>query len=708
VLVGALSRATEPLVLVSAPAGAGKTTVLLEWTQHQRRPYAWLRLDEDDNDPVVLLRYLARALQDIAVVETAVMDAPMLSVPTVVERVLARIEVALAEAAPFLLVLDDAHRLTNKACWRIVESVLERLPAGAQLAVGTRADPPLALARMRAASAVAEVRAAELAFDRSEADALLRLNKVEIDVASLDALLAATQGWAAGLALASLAGKGRPVEEWLPQIRGDQSDIAAYLSSEILNAQPASVRDFLVQTSILERLSPASCRAVTGRDDAHEMLERLVADNLFLTELGDRGDCYRYSPLFAQFLRRELARRDPEETARLHASAARWCMTQGMIPEAVRHWLKAGDTEAAATAVAESWTWYWERGQIETVHQMLESFSREQVLAHPPLTLTAGWVFTALADAPVADYWASRACNARVDDVPAPDGAASLRSSQALLRAMLARDGISAMRRDAELAARHERIPGSSWHVDTLETLGRARWLSGMTAQAIDPLNVAARDAIAFNWAAQVSALGLLSLIAADRGDWELAEEYDDKARSRLAELGIEIPRRALPAFLARARILAHRVDPGFDRAVSDVAQILDRMNPLPWMDLLAFVVLGEASLEQRDLRAVERWSARALAALKRYPDAGILEERTQRLRFAVERLRWTDPITAAERRVLELLPTHLTLEQIATRLFLSKNTVKTHLRDLYRKLEVGSRTDAVDKARELGLLPPC
>ena len=167
-LVDALSKAAEPLVLICAPAGTGKTTALRQWTAIDSRPAAWVQLDAADDDPVVLLLYLARALGAITPVDPEVERSLGLAVPPVRERVLPLLGDALTVAPPFVLVLDDAHLLENTKCWDVVAFVLRSLPAGAQLALGTRADPPLPLARLRACGEVAEVRGPQLALDRSE------------------------------------------------------------------------------------------------------------------------------------------------------------------------------------------------------------------------------------------------------------------------------------------------------------------------------------------------------------------------------------------------------------------------------------------------------------------------------------------------------------------------------------------------------------
>jgi LuxR family maltose regulon positive regulatory protein len=713
VLVESLRRSREPLVLVSAPAGTGKTAVLLQWAESEQRPYVWLQLDDDDNDPVVLLAYLTLALGKVTTVDRGLPGLQASTTAPSVERALPHLDAALADAPPFLLVLDDSHHVTNDACWRIIGFLVEHLPLGACLAVGTRTDPPLPLGRLRAATAVTELRARELAFDRSEAQEVLARHGLAADVAAVESLLAATEGWAAVVSLAARVAQGRDACVWLPEVRGDQGDIADYLAAEVLGSEPEDLREFLMATSILRRLSPALCRVVTGRADAHELLARLAGQNLFVHTLDDRGEWYRHHALFGQFLRGELERREPDEKRRLHGRAAEWYANRGDIPEAVRQWLAADEVSAAAASVVRNWTRYWERGQVETVRRLLACFTREQILAEPALTLTAGWVFSAFDHDPQARFWAMRACGVQLgpqaahEDADLSDADRELRSSQALLRAMLAPDGIAAMRRDAELAAKLEKRPGSGWHVDALEAQGRARWLSGAPAQAIGSLQVAGREGSAFNWSAGSAAMGHLSLIAADGGEWELAKAYDHQAQERLEGLGVDIGRRVLPALLARVRTLAHRGDPRMEDAMQTAAHILEQVDHFPWMTLLACVVLGESCLEAGDYAGVDLWSARGLDVLRGYPDAGILVERIQRLRFATDRLQWTEPITPAEERVLELLPTHLTLDQIADRLFLSKNTVKTHLRGLYRKLGTESRADAVARARELGLLGP-
>lgn len=703
----ALATAPEPLILMCAPAGTGKSTALRQWTEADARPTAWVQLDPSDDDPVILLIYLTRALGEIIPISQDVQASLTLAVPPVRERVLPALAEALAAGPPFVLVLDDAHLLRGEKCWDIVAFVLRNLPPGGQLALGTRADPPLPLARLRVSGELGEFRARHLALDRAETAELVRLHGCETDDATVDALLRLTEGWATGLHLACLVAGGRRLEDSLPRIGGGQREIAAYLTAEVLDGQSSDVQDFLLRTSMLTELSPALCGFVTERDDAGELLERVAREELFVVPLGESGHDYRYHHLFGEMLEAELEARHPGKRDELHRRAAGWYADHDDPDREVRHLLAAGDVAVAGDVVAAAWPALWSRGQAETVRRWLGSFADRQVLGHKALTLTAGWVYTALDDGKLGERWGRAACGASMDDAPSPDGAASLRSSQALLRATIAPDGVRRMLQDAELAASLEAEADTSWYADAQVSLGVARWLSGSTQRALHPLAVAARVGSVYNPSAELAALGYLALIGADEAEWETAREYEARATARLTELGFGTSRRCLPMLLARVRLLAREPQPGVAVAEADVGRLLGHMVPHPWMGLLTHVVLGEVAIERCDMPSAETHASAAAAMLGRYPDAGILRRRADRLRGTVEQVRIAEPLTPAERRVLDLLPTYLTEPQMAQQLFVSRNTVKSHLRGAYRKLEVSSRAEAVQRARETGLLPP-
>jgi LuxR family maltose regulon positive regulatory protein len=363
--------------------------------------------------------------------------------------------------------------------------------------------------------------------------------------------------------------------------------------------------------------------------------------------------------------------------------------------------------KGAADIVASSWPALWDKGQAETVRRWLLSFDDRQILAHKALTLAAGWVFTALDAGELGARWGRAACDAPMPDEPSPDGAASLRSSQMLLRATVAPYGVRQMREDAELAAKLEQTPGSSWYADAQVTLGVARWLSGSTQRALHPLALGARSGSVYNPSAELAALGYLSLIALEAEEWAAAEEYETRASARLAQLGFGTNRRCLPMLLARAALLARDPHADVEGAAADVHRLLEHMVPHPWMALMTHCVLGEVALMRSDKIEAEAHASAAWVLLKRYPDAGVLRQHAEHLRQGVEMVRVTQPLTTAEHKVLDLLPTHFTEAQIAEQLFVSRNTVKTHLKSVYRKLGTSSRADAVQRARDIGMLPP-
>ena len=709
-LVDALLKTTASLVLVSAPAGAGKSTALAQWTREDPRPTAWLQLDEADDDPVLLLSYLTVALSGVGPVDPSVLDLLQQRHPPIEDRILPSLAGSIAAAPPFLLVLDDGHLVQGDASWAIIDALLGELPRGTQLAVGSRTDPPLPLARLRAAGRLGVFRMDDLAMDRDEARQLLDLNDCRADDDQLDALLALTEGWATGLYLAVIAGQCGDGGDWLPQIRGDRREIAAYLTTEVLDRQPEDLRRFLLSTSILDRLSPALCRAVTGRDDAHVMLARLARENLFLTALDGRDEWYRYHHLFGELLRVELERREPRSVPELHERAAAWHHEHGDDETAIRHWLAAGDLEAAAEPTFGLCQHLVYRGQVETARRLLDRFSDEQLSSQVPLTLIAGWLYgTVTGDPDRGGRWMRAAC-AVAGDRRAEDGAdGGWQAFRLYLRAFLAPEGIGPMLRDAEESYALEKSVAGADLTEAKRVLGVACYLSGQPRRAAKLLTDVAEESD--SPPTRGYALAFLALIASDEHRFDDAVDYERRSRGQSPAMALDISPGmylALPMLLARVTVLARAGDPGLAAAQAKAARHLEQMIPqVPWRIILAAVVFGEVALAQGDLADAERWAVRAERTLEGSPDAGMLVRRVARLRQALDGLRLTEPLTAAERRVLELLPTQLTAVQIAARLFVSTNTAKTHMRHLYTKLDVTTRTDAVERAQALGLLAP-
>jgi LuxR family maltose regulon positive regulatory protein len=704
-LLAHLLASHAPVVLVSAPAGYGKTTALTQWVDVESRKTAWLQLDDGDNDPLIFLTCLVAALSSVAPVNPTVAQWLELPAPPVRENVLPALAAAEAGAEPFLLVIDDGQSLTNEVCWALLGQVLTWLPATAQIAIGTRSQPQLPLARLRAAGLVLEIGPTDLAMDVEETGRLLRLAGIAVDDDTVEALQVATEGWAAGVYLAALAHNTRNPQEWLAGIQGPQRNIAGYLTAEVLDRQPPVVRDFLIQTSILEQLCAPLCAAVTRAKGAAELLNRLTRDGLFVASLDDTGEWYRYHHLFASLLRHELDDRLGSRVGALHRRAALWQERHGRIDEALRHWLAAGEVDRAALLVGGSYTRYAGQGRVETVRRWFELFSDDQILSSVPLTLLAGWVYTMTGDARTGRLWSTAALSERVDDSPSPDGAASLRSSQAALRASIAPDGVARMKEDAQLAVSLEADGNPAWRASANVLLGIASWLSGDRRTARRSLHAAASEGYAFNAIAEIGALGHLSLLCADEGRWDEAESYVVQGERRMAETGFGHYVPTVSVVLGRARVLAHTGDPGAAARVEAVSMLLGQSVTVAWVTMMCAVILAEVSLQGGDVGVAARWVAVGSSTLATWPDAGILADRLKSVSRALQARRTQDPLTPAELRVLELLRTQLTRDEIARQLLRSRSTVKTQIAEIYRKLGVHTRTRAIERARELDLI---
>jgi LuxR family maltose regulon positive regulatory protein len=386
------------LVLVCAPAGFGKTVLLADWARRTGRPVAWLSLDASDNDPARFWRHTVAALSQArpGVGELAG-PVPGSLAPSASEGLMTALINELASQPgedKAVLVLDDYHLISSELVHEAVLFLLEHLPPGLRLVLASRSDPPLPLARLRADGQLAELRAAELRFTADEAAALLReAIGADLPGAAVAALTARTEGWAAGLQLAGLSLRGQAdAAGFVASFSGSHRYVLDYLTGEVLEGQPGKVREFLLETSVLERLSGELCDAVTGRAGGQAMLEQVERAGLFLVPLDEVRGWWRYHHLFCELLRARLQQERPARVEALHRAAAAWHEEHELADDAVRHAMAAGDPAWAARLIERYFDAIFLQGEGATIQRWLAALPAGLVRARPRLGLAQLWM----------------------------------------------------------------------------------------------------------------------------------------------------------------------------------------------------------------------------------------------------------------------------------------------------------------------------
>jgi len=386
------------LTLVSAPAGFGKTTLIAEWASACPHPVAWLSLDEGDNDPARFLAYLIAALQtldpSIGVAVRPSLQVDLLQPPK--DLVAMLINQVGAIEHRLVLILDDVHLIKAPAFYEALAFLLEHLPHNLHLVIATRADPPLPLAALRARAQLTELRQSDLRFGDEEIAAFLNsIMQLGLSREQVATLAERTEGWVAGLQMAaiSLQGQGKERVAGLVQgLAGSDRYIMDFLLSEVLERQPAEVQSFLLETSILERLSGSLCDAVIGQEGgAQATLEHLDRTNLFVLPLDNRRQWYRYHRLFADLLRSRLASTQRDEASDLHRRASLWFEQNGLVPEAIEHAIAGLDHERAADLIGRVAEQTAKRSELATLLRWVHSLPADLVVARPKLALTHAW-----------------------------------------------------------------------------------------------------------------------------------------------------------------------------------------------------------------------------------------------------------------------------------------------------------------------------
>jgi LuxR family maltose regulon positive regulatory protein len=500
-LAGKLAEGLDRgLALVAAPAGYGKSVLLAEWARSTSGAVAWLSLDPGDNDPVRFWRHVLAAL-DAARPGIAGRVGPLAGPPpppsydTLVSALIN--DVAADPVRPdVLLILDDYHLISADGVHGPVRFLLEHRPPQLRIVLAGRSEPPLGLARYRGRGQLSEIRAPDLRFTVDEAAELLRQVSADLDLSAVAALADRTEGWAVGLQLAALSLRSQPdAARFVAAFTGSHRYILDYLTEEVLERQRPELRDFLLDTSVLERLSGSLCDAVTGRTDSQELLEEVDRSGLFAVQLDDVRGWWRYHHLFSDLLRDRLEK-DPERARRLHRNAAGWYEQRALPDEAIRHALAAGEQERAARLVEEHFdTVFNLRGEQATIQSWLPALPGNLVRSRPRLLLAQAQMASMRGDLqamePLLD--AAEQVIARADQEPFTPSTGPEGSLLVNARAMLAlqRSYAAQLRGDADATAALTREAMAYLDENELMLasavegfLATAEWLRGRLAAA--------------------------------------------------------------------------------------------------------------------------------------------------------------------------------------------------------------------------------
>ncbi len=711
-LLAQLDRAAElPLVTLVAPAGYGKTSLLAEYAAYDPRLSVWLACEPWHTSPTQFLSSLLEAFEQIEPFDEdfarRVRETAQDPVPSILPSLAASLEQRSNKS--FALVLDDAHILAESPSLEVLCAIAEHLPRGSQLMLASRRPLALPTGRLRAHRALLELGPRELAMSVEEAAELL--SAAQLPRAPAQCLVERTEGWPAGLYLAALSASQDPAPtEALERFGGAAPIVADYLRDEFLLELPAPQLRFLRLTSVCDELSGSLCDALLRRRDSVAMLDEIAGAGfpLFTGE----HDSYRLHPLLREALRAELRHLDPAREVTLHRRALDHLAARGDFDRAIDHACAAPDPRRAGELMWTHLPHYLSQGRLAFLRTRLAGFDPGDFADQPALALAAAYTALAFGELRQADHFGllSAAALARLSE---PPQVPSLTTGLALIQALAADRSVAPLGRSAAQAYDLE-AEDSPWRSICCLLQGVSDHLRGDSVQARDHLEQGVRRSAVAAPHVETLCLSQLAVIAVEEGDWDGSGELIARAVRQVERHGLASYPTAALTFAVSADVRAHagRVDEG-KRDARRAAHLLGELSDfIPWYEAETRIMLARAALRLADVTAARALLAEASRLARRVPDAvvfgGWLQDTWDLLdSAATAALAGPASLTMAELRILRFLPTHLSLREIGLRLHVSTNTVKTQAHAVYRKLQVSSRSDAVARAAQIGLLEP-
>ncbi len=695
-----------PIVAVRAPAGYGKTMLLTLWDDADPRPFAWVHLGPLDDNPVHLLRHVAGALAQAQPLSDRCvrhLTQPGRQVDT---DMLPAVLTELESRPPSVLVLDDVHLLHSPEAIECIRSLAASLPSGSTICLSGRANE-VPIARQREQGHVIDIGTADLAMSVPQAVEVFAHAGLDLDDGTISDLCARTEGWPAGLHLAALAlsTRGGAIG---PGFSGRNRLVGDYLVEEALAGLESEMVEFLERSSVLTIMSGESLDALLQRSDSRRFLAEIEhSGNLLLVPLDPDGHLFRYHHLFRDLLRARLEARDPALSSELERRACDVTEAAGDVDEAIRHAVTAGDSGRAARLVLRDAGALALSDQRDLLRQRLDLIGLDAMNEHPEAAVAWAWAGIAEVDRELIVKSLSAAMQ-WPDAGPLSDGSPSVSAAVSCVRCMLGAEGVDGVLRDS--AAAREGGPSNPWWGRATMIQGTAYSMLGELDLARDRLEAALMhlaDAPTFE-AAALSHLALVNLHDNDLGE---ARRLADRALADAERHHLQGVVAAISIYAVGALVAARCGDR--EEAVgcaSTTRTMLDHLGRVsPRTAVFSYLALAQTWLALGDPGQARLLANEAQRARRRDPSATFLNQQLDHLMSQLDDAAHNPStvvaITAAEMRVLALLPTHLSLQEIAGELVISRNTAKSHSVSIYRKLGVTSRSEAVAEARRIGLV---
>ena len=673
------------------------------------RRFCWVTLEPEDNDPVTLMRYILMAMSShlpSPVDAWMLLDRPQPDLKGVVG---AAVNHLLDVPGRLVLVLDDYHVITNPGAHETIQYLIDHLPRSIQIALGTRTRPPLSLSALESAGMVLDIGRNDLRFTPDETSRAIAMTHHELSAEQSFRVHERTEGWPVGVYLAArsrIASTSSAVEH-----EAGVETVHRYMDEQVLGLLPSEERQALMEWSILGRLTGDLCDRVTGRRDGAEMLVRLARTNRLLIPVDRNHVWYRFHDMLRDALRWEWGHMSEGDRNAAHLRASEWFIERGFTREGIDHAIDGRAHQRAGELIGAHWYDIFMRGGGETLRAWFDRLPSSAFDAYPPMLIPAAWTAAFSGDVDETLRYSTAARRVTFDG-PMPDGSASYASGLAILTAGLGHDGMAQASVDAETAFDLEPAD-SPWRSLACAMAGVTRFgigdFSGAQAALEESIGAAPSQADT------LYSRGQLALLDIQQQNWTEARRHAEIACAAVEELQIGDILASGAAQAAAAAIAANDGQHGLARTkLQALSPVMAKLSDaIPFDAFQIHLVAAETYLAIGEPGAAAIHAETARRRLAAFGDAGIFEARMARV---VESLEHTDPVidlsgeieidlTDRECEVLALLPTDMSLREIGEELFVSRNTAKTHLTNVYRKLGVSSRSAAVTRARELDLM---